>query len=433
MRHLAALFLFALLSFASAADYPPVVINSNGHTQNLQAGDNISAPAGTLKALYLTATGGAYVQTLNATGASALAGVTMTSLVDSGALTANTVTSTGAVTGGAGTFAGLTVQDPTTTSKTLTYNLAGASASTALTIASSQTANRTATIPALAAADTFGMLGTAATWTGAQTLELPFIADSTDATKKIGFTLSGATTATTLTIVSAQTASHTLTIPILTGNDTVATLGAATQTFTGPIIANGISTSGAVISNGGSITGTTIGSNSTTGFRSTGVPTTVQGTTGGVNLYRVNGTLQPNGSLILQSDVGQSTSDIAGYVGNTPTLAFVANSSEFALNTGLADANNITASFSTGGSATVAAGVLTEINTNTTTIASYYLWLPAAPNNGQIVDFVSEGAISAITVSGNGHTIVGAPTAITQYSTIRYIYNTTATTWYREQ
>jgi len=105
--------LLALLSACWSADYPPVVINANGHTQNLQAGDNVSTPAGSalhpsvplavayggtgattaaaaatalglgtanipqfagVTAQYLTATGGAYVQTLTATGASALNG-----------------------------------------------------------------------------------------------------------------------------------------------------------------------------------------------------------------------------------------------------------------------------------------------------------------------------------------------------------------------
>ena len=69
-------------------------------------------------------------------------------------------------------------------------------------------------------------------WTGVQTLELPIIADATDSTKSIGFTLSGATTGAKLTIVSAQTASHNLTIPQLGGPDTLPTL-AVTQTWTG--------------------------------------------------------------------------------------------------------------------------------------------------------------------------------------------------------
>jgi len=100
---------------------------------------------------------------------------------------------------------------------------------------------------------------------------------------------------------------------------------------------------------------------------------------------------------------------------------------------GFMDASNVASSFSTGGSATVAANVLTEINTNTSTIATFYLWLPAAPNNGQIIDFVTEGIISAITVGGNGHTIIAAPTSCTANTTYRWIYNSAATTWYREQ
>ena len=51
------------------------------------------------------------------------------------------------------------------------------------------------------------------------------IVNSIDKTKAIGWNLTGATTATTLTIASAQTASHTLTIPVLAGNDKLAVVG----------------------------------------------------------------------------------------------------------------------------------------------------------------------------------------------------------------
>lgn len=123
------------------------------------------------------------------------------------------------------------IADSSDSTKKIGFTLSGATTGTTLTLVSSQTASRNLTIPVLGANDTVMTLGTAQTVTGAKTLELPFIADSTDSTKNIGFTLSGQTTAVTLTIVSAQTAAHNLTIPILAGNDTLATLGLA-QTFT---------------------------------------------------------------------------------------------------------------------------------------------------------------------------------------------------------
>ena len=58
------------------------------------------------------------------------------------------------------------------------------------------------------------------------------INSSADATKRAQFNLSGSTASTLLTIVSAQTASHNLTIPVLAGSDTLVTLASA-NAFTG--------------------------------------------------------------------------------------------------------------------------------------------------------------------------------------------------------
>lgn len=209
------------------------------------------------------------------------------------------------------------VADTGDNTKTFAWQLSGATTATKLTIISSQTASRSATIPILGANDTFGMLGTAATWSAAQTLQLPFIADSSDATKKIGFTLSGATTATTLTIASAQTASRTLTIPVLGANDTLLT-NIAGQTVSGAYTfssVNGLLASG------------------NAGFKCISTGTAAAGQSGGVHLYRVNSTLQPIGSAIIQSDVGQATSGFAVYVGNTPTVGMTAFTSAASIGT----------------------------------------------------------------------------------------------------
>lgn len=58
------------------------------------------------------------------------------------------------------------------------------------------------------------------------------IVDGTDTTKKWGFSLSGMTTGITLTLSSAQATAQTLTIPTITGADTLVTLALA-QTITG--------------------------------------------------------------------------------------------------------------------------------------------------------------------------------------------------------
>lgn len=59
-----------------------------------------------------------------------------------------------------------------------------------------------------------------------------FIVDDADTTKKLTFSVGGNTTAITLTLSSAQTTAQTLSIPNITGADTIVTLGLA-QTITG--------------------------------------------------------------------------------------------------------------------------------------------------------------------------------------------------------
>ena len=63
------------------------------------------------------------------------------------------------------------------------------------------------------------------------------IVDSTNVTKTLKFNLSGATAGADLTVSSAQTANRTLTIPVMSGNDTMMTLGLA-QTVTGVVTFN---------------------------------------------------------------------------------------------------------------------------------------------------------------------------------------------------
>lgn len=62
-------------------------------------------------------------------------------------------------------------QSATGTARRFKFDLVSASDNTTITLQSSQTANRTAIIPVLAASDTFGMLGTAQTWTSIQSFQ----------------------------------------------------------------------------------------------------------------------------------------------------------------------------------------------------------------------------------------------------------------------
>ena len=81
---------------------------------------------------------------------------------------------------------------------------------------------------------------TAPAVTGAATVQdAAAVVGSSDATKKLQFSLSGMTTGKTLTFSVAQSTSQTLSFPNISGADTVATLG-ATQTFGSGSTWNGV-------------------------------------------------------------------------------------------------------------------------------------------------------------------------------------------------
>jgi hypothetical protein len=125
-----------------------------------------------------------------------------------------------------------TIGDATDTTKALAFSLSGATTAKTLTIASSHTNARTITLQD--ATDTVVMRATTDTLSNKQ------IGDPTDITKAIAFTLSGATTAKTLTLISAHTNNRSLTFPdttdTLTGKATTdiltnKTINASSNTF----------------------------------------------------------------------------------------------------------------------------------------------------------------------------------------------------------
>lgn len=96
--------------------------------------------------------------------------------------------------------------------------------------------NKTLTAPIL----------TAPVITGALTLTTAaYVVDASDATKRFGWTLSGATTGTTITLISAHTANRSITLPdattTLVGTDTTQTL--SNKTFTAPVLGVATATS----------------------------------------------------------------------------------------------------------------------------------------------------------------------------------------------
>jgi len=153
--------------------------------------------------------------------------------------------------------------DNTDPTKRIAFQTSGAASGFTTTLASNQTANRTVTLPdatdtliGKATVDTLtnktlvapvittaGGVGLITLPTSADTLvgrattdtltnksldnATVFHVDTTDPTKKIGFSSSGATTGTTLTLADFQTTSQTLSIPNISSGDTMVTTNTA--------------------------------------------------------------------------------------------------------------------------------------------------------------------------------------------------------------
>lgn len=83
------------------------------------------------------------------------------------------------------------------------------------------------------------------------------------------------------------------------------------------------------------------------------------------------------------------------------------------------------------GSVTINDNTSTLVLTGTSTVASYTITLPAAPIDGQEVNIVAGGTVTALTLSANtGQTLLGGVTTIGPGLGQHLIYQSTDTSWY---
>jgi hypothetical protein len=150
------------------------------------------------------------------------------------------------------------------------------------------------------------------------------------------------------------------------------------------------------------------------------------------------------GSFVIADNTGTNTSDTAinqfaatfangffFYVG--ATLAVNIDSADNLINLkGTADQSTSYQAPSTGFSITIGAGVKTLMLTNTGTLATGTITMPAAPIDGQEIRVSMRGTVTTLTVSANaGQTITNAPVTITSGLGFAYIYRGSTNIWYR--
>lgn len=82
------------------------------------------------------------------------------------------------------------------------------------------------------------------------------------------------------------------------------------------------------------------------------------------------------------------------------------------------------------GSTAMSSTVPGLVLTGTGGITGYTVTLPASPINGQVIFISTTQAIASTFLLSGGTVSPAAPTSLTAGQSIRYIYNTSNTTWY---
>ena len=84
----------------------------------------------------------------------------------------------------------------------------------------------------------------------------------------------------------------------------------------------------------------------------------------------------------------------------------------------------------TGFSYTFAAGTQVLVINPAGTLATGTITMPASPSDGMTITFSSSQQITALTMAGNGASLVGAVTFLPAKTGVSYVYRATGTTWY---
>jgi hypothetical protein len=246
------------------------------------------------------------------------------------------------------------------------------------------------------------------------------MSDPTTNSKQVTWNLANQSASTTITFnIGAQTASRTIAIPVLTGNDSFAMMGFG-NTFTGTNLFSGA---------------LQVSNNS--GLASKGSAAAALATSAQVNFLRSGGVgLAPVGSAVIQTDPGQAGAGVYFVAGTTGATIASIDSAGTLSATGALCAKPVTVTLTNGGSATGASSTYTEIDLSTGTLGSAVFWLPATAYDGQMFHLVKPaGTITGMTVSGNGHTLVGTASGTFGPGPVTWdftYYNATAS-WYRGQ
>jgi hypothetical protein len=84
----------------------------------------------------------------------------------------------------------------------------------------------------------------------------------------------------------------------------------------------------------------------------------------------------------------------------------------------------------TGFSYTFAAGTQVLVINPAGTLATGTITMPAAPSDGMTITVESTQQVTALTMSGNGGTVVGAAVQLIPNQPLSWVYRSTGTTWY---